>query len=36
MIRLGYGGKPKYYEALIGSRVKWDIGRGDAIRQSGF
>lgn len=36
VIRPGYGLKPKYYEELIGSKAKRDIGRGDAIRQEDF
>lgn len=36
VIRPGYGLKPKYYEALIGSKAKRDIERGDAIRQGDF
>lgn len=36
VIRPGYGLKPKYYEELIGSKAKRDIGRGDAIRQDDF
>lgn len=33
VIRPGYGLKPKYYEELIGSKAKRNIGRGEAIRQ---
>lgn len=36
VIRPGYGLKPKYYEALIGTKAKRNIERGDAIRQSDF
>lgn len=34
VIRPGYGLKPKYYEALIGSKAKRNIERGDVIQQS--
>lgn len=36
VIRPGYGLKPKYYEALTGSKAKRDIERGDAIQQDDF